>query len=393
MRIICSKTELLQGVNVIQLAVSPKTTLPILSNFLVDSEKGIIKLTSTDLEVGIRTSVTGQVVKTGQVTIPAKKFAEIIRELPDAKIEIQADESNRIRITCANSHFLINGLPKEDYPLLPEFKEERAITIPQIILQKMLKKTSFAVSTDETRYVLNGVFFAIPPQPKADREKETEKRATTVSMVATDGRRLAYIKTTLDVPTGQRTNGMQVIIPTKTVAKLIDLLAGNNEENILVSITENQVGFKIKDTILISRLIEGTFPNYEQVIPKSYNIRLKLNTKDFLQVTKRVSLLVSEKGGSVKYSLSNNKLKTSCISPGIGEAEEEMVIEYQGNPFEIAFNPVYILDALKAMDSEEVFFEFTAPLNPGLLRPFKDKSVDHDLREEHLCVLMPMRIE
>ncbi|HCJ66894.1 MAG TPA: hypothetical protein DHV62_06095, partial [Elusimicrobia bacterium] len=117
-----------------------------------------------------------------------------------------------------------------------------------------------------------------------------------------------------------------------------------------------------------------------QVIPKSYNIRLKLNTKDFLQVTKRVSLLVSEKGGSVKYSLSNNKLKTSCISPGIGEAEEEMVIEYQGNPFEIAFNPVYILDALKAMDSEEVFFEFTAPLNPGLLRPFKDKSVDHDLR-------------
>lgn len=388
MKIICSKDELLKGVNLIQLAVSTKTTLPILSNFLIESEKEIIRLTSTDLEVGIHTFVSGQVVKTGQVTVPAKKFAEIIHELPNAKIDIQSDKSNRVSITCANCHFLINGLPKEDYPLLPEFKEEKALTLPRVTLQKMLKKTSFAVSTDETRYVLNGVFFTInPASPRGEPQPKTEQ--TTASMVATDGRRLAYIKTSfsekIDTP-------LQVIIPTKTVNKLMDLLGRNEVENVSVSVTENQVGFKIpdqagKDTILISRLIEGTFPNYEQVIPKSYDIQLKLNTKDFLQVTKRASLLVSEKGGSVKYSLANNTLKVSSISPGLGEVEEKMAIEYQGESFEIAFNPVYILDALKAMDSEEVFFELTAPLNPGLLHPVsKDK-------EEYLCVLMPMRIE
>jgi len=373
MKIVCSKTELLQGVEIIQLGVSTKTTLPILSNFLIEIEKEIIKFTSTDLEVGIRTLVPGQVIKTGQITIPAKKFAEIIHELPDAKVEIQADESNRISIICANSHFLLNGLSKEDYPLLPEFKEEKALTVPRVILQKMLKKTSFAVSTDETRYVLNGVFFVV----------QTGTKETFALMVATDGRRLAYIKSSLE----SVAQPIQVIIPTKTVIKLSDLLAQDKEENILLNVTENQVGFKIKDTVLISRVIEGTFPNYEQVIPKSCNIRIKLNTKDLLQVTKRISLLVIEKGGSVKYSLNNNLLKVSSIAPGIGEAEEKMTIEYTGNPFEIAFNPAYILDALKAIDSEEVFCEFTGPLNPGLLRPVNKG------KEEYLYVLMPMRIE
>lgn len=433
MKISCSKAELQAGINTVQLGVSTKTTLPILSNFLLEAEKDKIKLASTDLEVGIRTLINAEVSKPGQITIPAKKVAEIIHELPNAKIEIQTDEANRISINCANSHFVINGLPKEDYPSLPEFKEEKAITLPRLILQKMLKKTFFAASTDETRYVLNGIFFVVSSSgvsleneisttktPRLGGGKQNEAKGISLLAVATDGRRLAYIRTNLPMSqifagksTGAGLLPVQVIIPTKTVNKLTDLLAQNEEENVAISVTENQVGFKIKDTILISRLIEGTFPNYEQVIPKSYTTQMKIKTKDCLQVTKRVSLLVSEKGGSVKYTLNNNKLKVSSVSPGIGEAEEEMTIDYQGDNFEIAFNPTYLLDALKAIESEEVFFEFTGALNPGLLRPVhgepvrgepvsqdkdeKSPDVHRDatsgLREEYLCILMPMRIE
>lgn len=374
MRIICSKQNLLQGVETVQMAVSPKITLPILSNFLLETEKDKIKLSGTDLEVGICTFTPVEIIKPGNITIPAKKFFEIIRELPDEKIEINTDESNRITIICAQSHFLINGLSKEDYPLLPEFKEDKAIALPRTTLQKMLKKTSFAVSTDETRYVLNGVCLIFDN--------------TQIKMVATDGRRLAYISEELN-PDGSVGAGkqMQVIIPTKAANQLIHLLTESGEETVKMSIGENQIGFKINSTILISRLIEGNFPNYEQVIPKNYVLQLKLNTKEFLQVTKRVSLLVSDKGGSVKYDLKGNILRVSSISPGIGEAEEKMVA--QAHPenlqLEIAFNPTYVLDVLKVIDSEEIYLELTSSLNPGVIRPSS--------KEEYLCVLMPMRLE
>lgn len=369
MKIVCSKGELLQGVQTVQTAVSTKSTLPILSNFLLDVEKTAIKLTATDLEVGIHTLINGQIIKAGNITIPARKFAEIIRELPEEKVEIQSDDSSQITITCGKSHFLVNGLPKEDYPLLPEFQEEKAFQIDKITLEKMFKRTTFAASTDETRYVLNGVFFLVA------KEKTT--------MVATDGRRLAYISaknSTLSTPVKS-----QVIIPTKAVNQLIRLLSETKEEVVKVSIAENQVGFKIKDTVLISRLIEGNFPNYEQVVPKAHKVQLKLKTKEFLQVTKRISLLVSEKAGSVKYNLERGTMKVSSVSPGLGSAEEEITTEYNGESLEIAFNPAYVLDALKAVDAEEVYFELTAPLNPTVIRPVGE--------EESFCVLMPMRIE
>lgn len=380
MKIVCSKGELLQGVQTVQTAVSTKSTLPILSNFLLDVEKTAIKLTATDLEVGIHTLINGQIIKAGNITIPARKFAEIIRELPEEKVEIQSDDSSQITITCGKSHFLVNGLPKEDYPLLPEFQEEKAFQIDKITLEKMFKRTTFAASTDETRYVLNGVFFLVA------KEKTT--------MVATDGRRLAYISaksSTLSDSEASAKNKLsspvksQVIIPTKAVNQLIRLLSETKEEVVKVSIAENQVGFKIKDTVLISRLIEGNFPNYEQVVPKAHKVQLKLKTKEFLQVTKRISLLVSEKAGSVKYNLERGTMKVSSVSPGLGSAEEEITTEYNGESLEIAFNPAYVLDALKAVDAEEVYFELTAPLNPTVIRPVGE--------EESFCVLMPMRIE
>ncbi len=374
MRITCSKQNLLQGVETVQIAVSPKVTLPILSNFLLETEKDKIKLSGTDLEVGICTFTPVEIIKPGNITIPAKKFLEIIRELPDEKIEINTDESNRITITCAQSRFLINGLSKEDYPLLPEFKEDKAISLPQTTLEKMLRKTSFAVSTDETRYILNGVCLIF--------------NNTQIRMVATDGRRLACISEELkEKPSITSGKTMQVIIPTKAANQLMHLLTESGEEIVKVSIGENQIGFKINNTILISRLIEGNFPNYEQVIPKNYVLQLKLNTKEFLQVTKRVSLLVSDKGGSVKYDLKGNILRVSSISPGIGEAEEKMVAQPRPEnlQLEIAFNPTYVLDVLKVIESEEIYLELTSSLNPGVIRPSG--------KEDYLCVLMPMRLE
>ncbi len=366
MKITCSKEQLLQGLEMVQVAISTKSTLPILSNFLVETQKTKIILTSTDLEVGIRTSLPCQVLTEGSTTIPARRFVEIVRELPEDKVEITIDKENRASITCGKARFLINGLPKEDYPILPEFKEDLAFNLPKELVQRMLKKTSFAVSTDETRYVLNGVFLTI-------NDKE-------VKMVATDGRRLAYINETAHPSASHK-----AIIPTKAVNELMHLLANSKEEAVKISIAENQIGFKFDETVLISRLVEGSFPNYEQVIPKSFGIQLKLRTKEFLQATKRVSLLATEKGGSVKYSLKQNVLKISTTMPGVGEAEEEMVVTYKDNPLEIAFNPGYVLDALKVIDSEEVYFELTAPLNPGVLRPSSN--------EKYIYVLMPMRVE
>jgi len=266
------------------------------------------------------------------------------------------------------------GLPKEDYPVLPKFKTDGEFLFDRKLLSEMIKKTIFSVSQDETRYVLCGIHFRV------------EKGK--IKMVSTDGRRLSYISKDIEI---DKKKEAKATIPTKAVNELNRIISqvGTKEETeeagkVKISIEENQVGFMIDDTVLISRLIEGHFPNYEQVIPRKSDIKLKINTEELLQATKRVALLTTEKSNSIKYSLKKNKLIISANTEGLGEARDVVGIDYAGEEMEIAYNPQFLIDVLRNIGCEEVFLELTNSLNPCLIRPTTE--------EDYISIVMPMRI-
>ena len=368
MKVICSKEELLRGAQIVQTIVTPRSTLPILSNFLFEAQGNQIKLSSTDLEVGVSCFVKGEVSQEGAITIPAKRFSDIVRELPgDKDIELRADDSNQVSVKCGKSHFVLMGLPKNDYPVLPQFPEEKTFALSKQLLKAMLRRTSFAVSTDETRYVLNGVYLLA--------------EEGVLRFVSTDGRRLAYLaKEGID-----KKIQYKAIIPTKAVNEVMRMLSNEEKDSdASIGITENQIAFRIDNVTIISRLIEGTFPNYEQVIPKKHDKQIVLKVKETLSAVKQMSLLTSDKASTVKFTFGKNVLRISASSQGLGSGEVEIDIENAGPNMEIAFNPMFLIDILKNADEDQVAVELTNSLNPALIRPFNDKN--------YLCVVMPMRI-
>jgi DNA polymerase-3 subunit beta len=367
MKVICGKDELVRGTQIVQTVVSPRSTLPILANFLVETDGSRLKLSSTDLEVGVSCYIKAEIAQEGSITIPAKRFSDIIRELPsDKDIEIRADESNQISIKCGKSHFMLMGLPKADYPVLPEFPEQDNFAVDHGTLRTMMRRTAFAVSTDETRYVLNGVYFVVDKG--------------LLRLVSTDGRRLAMIsRGGIDQKIARA-----AIVPTKAVNEVQRVLSGDEKaDKVQIGITENQIAFRVGDVTILSRLIEGTFPNYEQVIPKKHESQIKLKVKEVLSAVKQMSLLTSDKASTVKFTFGKNTLRISASAQGLGSGESEIDIEHDGQGMDIAFNPAFLIDILKNVDEEEVNFELTNSLNPALIRPVSDK--------EYFCVVMPMR--
>ncbi|MBU0951351.1 MAG: DNA polymerase III subunit beta [Elusimicrobia bacterium] len=368
-----SKENLLRGIQIVETAVSSKTTLPVLSNFLVEAvqdknsdDSGEIKLVSTDLEIAVSCYIQGKIKIAGGITIPAKRFGNIIRELPEQEIEIKTDDKNQIDIKAGKSHFVLSGTQKEDFPALPEFSDEKAMVIETKLLKEIIKKTSFAISTDETRYVLTGLYFIIEPG--------------VIRTVATDGRRLAYI---CRKGITNKTS-MKAIIPNKAINEVSRLFSIEEDENVKISITENQASFKIKDITLISRLVDGEFPNYEQVIPKKYQHKIQIESKILLSATKQISLLTQEKGGAVKFAYGKNALRISAQVQGLGSGEVDMDIAYTGPSIEIAFNPSYVIDILKNINEDKVEFQINGPIDACVLKSIND--------EDYICVVMPMRV-
>jgi len=367
MNITCSKEELSRGIHIVQAAVSSKSTLPILSNLVIETMKDTVMLMATDLEIGIRCVIKGEIKKEGCITIPAKKFGDIIRELSDYHdIFIESDETQKVTVSSGKTRFSLKGLPKEEYPVVPEFPEEKAFPIKMSVLKELFKKTIFAASTDTTRYVLNGLFF-----------NTQEGR---LKIVATDGKRLSLIS-----GNGiEKTIANNIIIPTKTANELIRLTGmEEDDDNIWINITDNQIAFRTQRWSLISRLVDGQYPNYEQVIPKKNTKSIKLKKDDLIAVTRRAALCVADKIGVVKYGFEKGVLKVSASYQGITEFDDELECDYKGSRIDISFNPAYVLDILKSMESKEVLFELSTALSPGLIRP-EDST-------EHLCVVMPMK--
>lgn len=369
MKLHLTKAELFQGIQTVQTAVSARSTLPVLGNILFEATEKGLRLSATDLEVGIRSWVKADVVENGAVTVPAKILADFLRTLEDDReVKISVAENNKIEIRSGRDRLNLTGLPKEDYPVLPEFDDSKAVSIPQTTIREMFKKTIFAASSDETRYVLNGVHIIV------DQGKATA--------VATDGRRLAYIQR----PIPNKELQIKVIIPTKAVQELMRLVSeGTSEDdNLKVSFTDNQASFSNGTTVVLSRLIEGHFPNFEQVIPKAREIQLQLNRAALLASVTRVAVGTLERGGSIRLTLTKGSLNIQSAALGRVEVESELTTNYEGAELGMAFNPIYLMDVLKALDTDDVVMELSTPLNPGVIRPANDESYRY--------VMMPMKV-
>lgn len=363
MKFSVSKEKLLGALQTVQNVVSTRTTLPILSNVLLRASDGKLQLTTTDLDVGISGTAEVQVDKAGATTLPARRLATIVRELPASDVTIEVDAKNVASIRCGQSFFKILGLPEEEFPPLPKFDDAKVFTLGQQALRDALKKTSYAISTDETRYVLNGILFSF--------------KDNKLTMVATDGRRLALVDLELEFPRSQE---VEVIVPAKCVTELARLLGDEGE--LKMSVGENQVAFEVDGTLLVSKLIEGNYPNYRQVIPGETKERITLERELFLNAVHRVSLLASEKSNSVKLVFSKNNIEIASNTPDVGEAREALAVNYRGKDFSIAFNPDFLMAPLKSLANDEVFLDLIDEMSPGVIR----------INTPFLYVLMPMRI-
>jgi DNA polymerase-3 subunit beta len=368
MNLTISKEQMINGLQAVQNVVSTRTTLPILSNVLLRAENDRLEFTATDLDVTISCAVEAKVKKPGASTVPVKKLFGIVRELSNLELDLEVDEKHNCSILCGASFYKINGLGAEEFPPLPQFKDDRKVVLPQETVKSMMKKTSFAMSADESRYVLNGIFISLKDQK--------------MTMVATDGRRLALVDGEVDI--AENSQG-DFIVPAKTVNELNRLLQDKGEVEIRYA--ENQASFSLKDekggsVLVITKLIEGNYPNYRQVIPGEAKERISLPREEFLHALRRAEIMTSEKSNSVRLTFEKNKLEITANSPDVGEAKETLTINYKGANLAIAFNPRYVIDPLVALTNDEVFIELIDELSPGVLKilgPF-------------LYVVMPMRL-
>ena len=357
MKVIATKESLSYGVQVVQKAVSGKSPLPILSGILLQAKDNLLKITGTDLDIGIECNIPVTVAEEGSVVVPAKYFNEIVKKLPDTKIEIDLKkENNQIIIKYGQSEININGLPAEDYPMLPVIDKDYSITLKGNLFKSMIKQTVFASSFDNARPVFTGCLMDI---------KEDE-----LNLVATDTHRLAYRRVKIDNQ-GSLANH-SIIIPAKTLVEVNRLI--NEETEVTVSITENQILFEMDEISLISRLIEGQFPNYRQVIPTEFKSKVRIKTKDLLESAERASLMAREGSSVIKISVEDYNMTISSNSPEIGKIQENLPVFLDGDGTQISFNSKYFTDVLKVIESEEVNLELTGSLSPGIVKPVENNN-------------------
>lgn len=368
MKINITKESFLEGLQIIQSGLSGRTTLPILYNFLMEAKDVGVTLTRTDMEMATIHNIKAEVLEEGSITVPLKEFSDILKNLPsDKEIKLESDADNKLHIKSGKSKFWVIGTPKSEYPIVPEIEKEESFKIKSKDIKEMVENTIFSSSTQETRYVLNGLLWVNSPEK--------------FEVVATDGRRLA-------LAAGAKLQGskeFKIIVPSKIlneVLKVLNMSKPGDDDFIEVSVSSNQISFNMKDTIFISRLIEGNFPNYEQVVPSKKNIVFKVNTKELLSSTKRAALCASDLGGTVKYTLSEGKLLVAANSSKM-DFSDEVKTDFTGDEFSTSFNPQYLIDVLKIVPTENIVFSFANASQPVLAEP--------ENKEQYKYVIMPVR--
>ena len=363
MKFSIAKERLLEALVTVQGVVSTRTTLPILSNVLIRADEGRLTFTTNDLDCGISTSVEANVEKGGGTTLPARRLGGIVKELTNSDVMVEVDSKNHASLRCGQSFFKMMGIAEEEFPALPKLENGKTFTLKQNDLKDALRKTCYAISTDETRYVLNGILFTF---------KENK-----LSLVATDGRRLALCEIETEFPRSQE---IDIIIPTKCVGELQRMLLEVGE--VKMTVTENHVAFESNNKTLVSKLVEGNYPNYKQVIPQETRERVTVERELFAAAVRRVALLSSEKSNSIKLTFTKNNLEIVSNTPEVGEAHESMAVNYKGKDMSIAFNPGFLQDPLRNLSDEEIHIDLIDEMSPGVLK----------IATPFLYVLMPMRI-
>lgn len=372
MKVMIERAQLLKAMSRVQGVVERKNTIPILANVLVEAEGDRISLRATDLDLEVIEDVPAMVEQAGSTTVPAHLLHDIVRKLPDgSQLRLRFDQATeRLEVTAGRSRFTLSTLPREDFPVMASSEYQCTYTAPVPVIRRLLEKSQFAVSTEETRYYLNGVYLHV-----VDNGGAKKLRA-----VATDGHRLARIDA--DVPPGAE-NAPGVIVPRKTVGELRKLL-DNDEAEITVSVSETKIRFAVGGLVLTSKVIDGAFPDYSRVIPQSNSRRLEVDASDFAQAVERVAIVSQERSRAVKLSMDHDRLTLSVNSPDAGSAADELPVAYADEEMEIGFNARYLVEIASQVDRENAVFLFADPNAPTLVREGDDDSA--------VYVVMPMRV-
>ena len=372
MKVTVERAQLLKSLSHVHRVVERRNTIPILANVLIKAERAKLAFKATDLDLEVAETIAAEVAPGGSTTVPAHMFYEIVRKLPEgAQIVLEASGDRAVlTIRAGRSRFTLQTLPESDFPDLAAGEMTHSFKLAAADLKRLIEKTQFAISTEETRYYLNGIYLHTAGSAKA----------STLRAVATDGHRLAQFE--LPLPAGAA--GMPgVIVPRKTVSE-VQRLIEDSEPEIAVELSQGKIRFTIRDTVLTSKLIDGTFPDYARVIPLGNDKELTVNKKEFEHAVDRVSTVSSERGRAVKLSLNNGKLMLSVTNPDSGSATEEIEVEYGSEPLDIGFNSRYLLDIAAQLDGDAAVLKLADPGSPTLIQDRESKGA--------LYVLMPMRV-
>lgn len=368
MRLTISREKLQEGLAAVTASIPAKTTLPVLANILLETTERGIRLSGTDLDIAVTTEVSADVEAPGAVTIPAKKLSEIARELPPSPVKMAAVGEQRITLECGRSRFRLLGLPRDEFPTFPNVKFADSWRVRSGDLQKLISHTSFAVSTEESRPILNGVLWEL----KTDR----------MAMVATNGHRLARMEIPIESSAGP---SHDLIIPPKALEQVKRLFPA--EEELEIARGENHIGFRSPFTSVFTRLIEGPYPNYELVIPRDNDRTAVIDKAALVSALKRMSVVASDQTHRIRLSFNSGMLKFSVQTPDLGEAQDELPIRYVGDQLDIGFNASYLLEILRYIPTDEVKLTFKAPERAATLEPegWSDSAT-------YLCLVMPLRL-
>jgi len=369
MELVVRKNDLLRELQLFQGIVERKNTIPILANVLMEAKGDTVRFLATDLEVGLRSSCKASVTKGGTLTLPAKKFYEIVKSLPDTDIRI-AEDKGGVKIAADRFESRMQTLPREDFPALPESGGAVTASLARGAVKEMVAKTQFAITGEDTRYFLNGALFVLRPEE--------------MNLVATDGHRLALVSVTRD---GKAKDGDEnkAILPKKTLGELGRLLL-EGDGDVGYERGENHLFFTTGDRLLISRMIDGQFPAYERVIPKGNDKHIEFERDRLTNAVKRVALMSNERSRAVKFQIDKGKVDVTSSSPDLGEAKETLPVEYTGAPMGICFNAQYVLDFLSAVATDVVSLDLKDEVSQAVMKPVGADGYDYTY------VIMPMRV-
>ncbi|MEW5975299.1 MAG: DNA polymerase III subunit beta [Acidobacteriota bacterium] len=364
------KFDLLREVALTQGVVEKKTTIPILANLLMEASGARLNIAATDLDTGIRTSCPAEVKKEGAITTPAKNFLEIVRNLPDAEIKVKKLENNYIQLVCGSSSFKLVGLPRDNFPALPE-PAKMLVEVPARVLQTLINRTIFAIAGEESRYTLNGALLLLRP--------------LSVTMVTTDGHRLAHIEKQQNLE--HLDSEVRALVPKKALAELQRLFSeARDEEMVSFGKDETHLFFQMGGRLMFSRMLTGQFPNYEAVLPRERHTSILLDREELASAIKRVALMADDKSRAVKLGIEKDRLEITASNADLGEAREEIETHYSAGPFQISFNCHYLLDFLSAIADEKISIEFKDEQSAGQMRPAAEEEF------YYRYIVMPMRI-